>query len=169
MPATALLILLLPANTSTLLRRARCRQLDPAHAQQSEDADVWEAVERAFTLLRSRYTAPAFWRAGQLLFQAAVAAAATSAQRQAAQGYLAVAASHLEEAEAPAPAAQPAGAGNRSYLFEGILSRPDDEGQMSRVRCAACAFVRMHAPLGVGALCGCAHTTANACDCMLNG
>jgi hypothetical protein len=118
-----LLILLLPATASTLLRRARCRQLDSAHAQQAEDADVWKAVERAFTLLRSRYTAPAFWRAGQLLFQAAVAAAATSAQRQAAQSYLAVAVSHLEEAEVPVSAAQPAGAANRSYLFEGQMSQ----------------------------------------------
>lgn len=122
-PPLHLLIMLPAPMTSTLLRRARCRQLDPAHTQQTEDADVWEAVERAFTLLRSRYTAPAFWRAGQLLFQAAVAAATTSAQRQAAQGYLAVAASHLEEAEAPAPAAQPAGAATRGFLFEGQMSR----------------------------------------------
>ena len=117
------LIVLLSALVSALLRRARCRQLDPANAQRHEDADMWDAVERAFTLLRSRYTAPAFWRAGQMLFQAAIAAAATSAQRQAAENYLSVAVSHLEEAEAPAPAAQPAGATTRSFLFEGQMSR----------------------------------------------
>ena len=108
---------------------------------------MWEAVERAFTLLRSRYTAPAFWRAGQLLFQAAVAAAATSTQRQAAQGYLAVALSHLEEAEAPAPAAQPAGAANRSVLFEGQMSFP-----LSTVRAQQHALWMHVAPLGWRAL-----------------
>jgi hypothetical protein len=118
-----LLIWSLPALLSTLLRRARCRQLDPAHAQQAEDGELWEAVARAFTLLRSRYTAPAFWRAGQMLFQAALAAAATSAQRQAAQEYLAVATSHHDEAEAPAPTAERAGAANSSFLFEGQMSR----------------------------------------------
>lgn len=110
---------------------------------------MWEAVERAFTLLRSRYTAPAFWRAGQLLFQAAVAAAATSAQRQAAQGYRAVAVSHLEEAEAPAPAAQAAGAANRSVLFQGQMT---SEGQMSTVRAQQHALWMHVAPLGWRAL-----------------
>jgi hypothetical protein len=39
-----------------------------------------------------------------------------------AQGYLAVAVSHLQEAEAPAPAVQPAGGANRNFLFEGQMS-----------------------------------------------
>lgn len=52
-----------------LLRRARCRQLDGAQTAEPVDGELWEAVRRASTLLRSRYTAPAFWRAGQMLFQ----------------------------------------------------------------------------------------------------
>lgn len=64
-----------PSNVlhSALLRRARCRQLDVEHAEQPGDAELWDTVSRAFTLLRSRYTAPAFWRAGRMLFQVDIA------------------------------------------------------------------------------------------------
>lgn len=54
---------------SVLLRRARCRQLGAAGALEPLDTEVWEAVRRTSTLLRSRYTAPAFWRAGSMVFQ----------------------------------------------------------------------------------------------------
>lgn len=111
--------------TSALLRRARCRQLDGANATQP-DEELWSAVGRAHTLLRTRYTAPAFWRAGRMLFQAAVAAAATPVQRDAAQGYLAATEAHLDEAETVPSAAQPASTSRRPFLFEGQMSQEAD-------------------------------------------
>ena len=72
----------------------------------------------------SRYTAPAFWRAGELVFQAAAAAAPDAARRTAAAGYLHACEAHLVEIEAaaePSPAAAPQ-TFQRGYLFEGQFS-----------------------------------------------
>lgn len=55
--------------------------------------------------------------------QAAVAAAATPAQRDAAHGYLAATEAHLNEAENSSTVAQPASASSRPFLFEGQMSQ----------------------------------------------
>ena len=108
--------------TSLLLQRARCRQLDAAHAPEPLDAEAFQAVQRCATLLRTRYTSPAFWRAAQLLFQTAIAAATTPEQRNAAANFLAMTEAQLAEAEGPAePVAAVATAG-RPFLFEGQMS-----------------------------------------------
>jgi len=54
--------------------------------------------------------------------QAAVAAAASPAQRSEARGFLGAMQAHLEEAEAPAATAQPSGSGAAPFLFEGLMS-----------------------------------------------
>ncbi len=71
-----------------------------------------------------RYTAPAFWRAGEMVFQAAAAAAPDAARHAAAAGYLHACEAHLVEVDAvaePTPSA-PSQTFQRGFLFEGQFS-----------------------------------------------
>ncbi len=46
------------------------QQLLSDNPELSKNAEYTASVQRSFTLLRTRYTAPAFWSAGRRLYQA---------------------------------------------------------------------------------------------------
>lgn len=120
--------------TTVLLRHARQQRMSHGDTPTATATDQheWDAVSRCAMLLRTRYTSPAFWRAGRFLFLAAAAVAHTSQHKAAAVGYLKACEGHLAEHDAEseaAPAEESSSAtsqGRPDFLFEGQLSEGSD-------------------------------------------
>ncbi|KAK9819886.1 hypothetical protein WJX72_003607 [[Myrmecia] bisecta] len=89
---------------------------------------VLEVVDRAFTLLKTRYTAVPFWQSGRKLMRAAQVLATTTEQRSKLASYIHECDECLGDVPTSSDAGEPAAAAAaaRGYLFEGQLSTADE-------------------------------------------